>query len=95
MKTKKIASRYGVARTITDNGHGLFTVEGDARYYRVGSTEDGTGIAYFDPEGGPFIHVGTDMDEFGGKVTDIVVEKAPEGKFKIRLEVEPKYSQWQ
>lgn len=95
MKTKKIASRYGEARTITDNGHGLFTVEGKAHYYRVGATEDNKGIAYFDPEGGPFIHVGAYMDEFGGVVKDIIVEQSTEGNFKIRIEVEPKYSQWQ
>lgn len=79
-------SRYGQKRTIASNGHGIYTVEGDAAYYRVGMTEDNTKIGYFDPEGGPMFHVG---DEFqGGRINEIFVEKAEEGKFKIRLEVE-------
>jgi hypothetical protein len=63
-------------------------MEGDAHYYRVGMNEDNTKIAYFDPEGGPFIAVGSELDRFGGEITDIIVEKdAPEGKFKIRIEI--------
>lgn len=85
---KTVTSRYGDKRTITDNGHGIYTMEGPARYYRVGSSVDGKRIEYFDPEGGPFIQVGADMHEFGGKITDIIVESAPEHYFKIRLEIE-------
>lgn len=81
-------SRYGQSRTITPNGHGIYTMEGDAHYYRVGMNEDNTKIAYFDPEGGPFIAVGSELDRFGGEITDIIVEKdAPKGKFKIRIEI--------
>jgi hypothetical protein len=84
---KKTISRYGDKRTITPNGHGIYTMEGKARYYRVGGDEKK--IEYFDPEGGPFISVGSEWDEFDGKITDIIIESAPEGEFKIRLEVEP------
>ena len=87
-KTNTTSSRYGQKRTLVSNGHGIYTMEGDAHYYRVGMNEDNTKIAYFDPEGGPFISVGSELDRFSGKITDIIVEKAPEGKFKIRLEIE-------
>lgn len=80
------SSRYGDKRKITNNGHNLYTVEGKAHYYRCGMNEANTEIAYFDPEGGPMIHVG---DNHGfGKITSIFVESAPEGQFKVRLEVE-------
>lgn len=85
---KSVTSRYGDKRIITNNGHGIYTMEGNAKYYRVGSSVDGKRIEYFDPEGGPFIHVGVDMEEFGGKISDIIVESAPQGRFKIRVEVE-------
>ena len=88
METKTMQSRYGQSRTITPNGNGIYTMEGDAHYYRVGMSEDNTKIDYFDPEGGPFISVGSELDRFGGKITDIIVEKAPKGKFKIRLEID-------
>lgn len=80
------SSRYGDNRTLTDNGHGIFTITGKALYYRGGMKEDNSGIAYFDPEGGPFIAVG---DNLGfGTITEIIIEKAPENTFKVRLEVE-------
>jgi hypothetical protein len=83
---KKIAnSRYGDRRKVTSNGHGIFTIEGSARYYRVGMNEDNSKISYFDPEGGPMIMVDDDFEH--GKITDIFVENADEGKFKIRIEV--------
>ena len=52
---KTLNSRYGDSRKITDNGHGVWTIEGKAHYYRVGMNDDNTKIGYFDPEGGPFI----------------------------------------
>lgn len=83
---KTTSSRYGDSRTVTNNGHGWFTVEGNARYYRVGMSDDNEEIAYFDPEGGPFIAIG---DQFHGHgiITKICVEKTTKGKFKIRVEV--------
>lgn len=82
----KIAnSRYGDKRKVSSNGHGIFTIEGSAHYYRVGMTEDNSKISYFDPEGGPMIMVGDSFEN--GKITDIFVEKTDEGKFKIRVEV--------
>jgi subtilisin-like proprotein convertase family protein len=47
-----------------------------------------TEIAYFDPEGGPFLHVGDDFDG-RGKILSFVIEKdAPKDHFKVRVEVE-------
>ena len=81
------SSRYGQKRTVTDNGHKVFTIEGEARYIRVGGTnEDNDKVGYFDPEGGPFISLGADLGF--GEIKEIRVE--PSGKdnhFKIRVEV--------
>jgi len=80
-------SRYGDKRTVTSNGHGIYTIEGKSLYYRVGMTDDNSRIGYFDPEGGPFISI--DADYGFGKITEIIVEKtAPKDHFKIRVEVE-------
>jgi hypothetical protein len=49
-------------------------------------SDDNTKVGYFDPEGGPFISVGSDYGF--GKINEIIVEKSPEGNFKIRVEVE-------
>jgi len=79
-------SRYGDSRSVVDNGHGVFTVTGKAHYYRVGMNGENTEIAYFDPEGGPFISVG---DNLGfGKINQIMVEKCEQGSFKIRVQVD-------
>lgn len=86
MATKLPYSRYGDYRSITSNGHGIYTIEGDAHYYRVGMNDDNTKVAYFDPQGGPFYSVGVDYGF--GKINEIFVETAEEGKFKIRVEVE-------
>ena len=84
-----ISSRYGDKRKITNNGHGIFTIEGMAKFWRVGSEPDAKGISYFDPEGGPFIAVGDVWKELGnGKITSIIRESADEGHFKVRVEVE-------
>jgi hypothetical protein len=48
--------------------------------------EDNTEIAYFDPEGGPFITVGSDYGF--GVIKSIRIEPHKEGHFKIRVEVE-------
>jgi hypothetical protein len=80
------SSRYGQRRTVTDNGHGIYTIEGEARYTRAGMSECNTKIGYFDPEGGPFISVGDDLGF--GQISEIRIE--PSGKkdhFKIRVEV--------
>jgi hypothetical protein len=84
--TRFATSRYGDPRTMTHNGHNLYTVEGKAHYYRVGMNEANTEIAYFDPEGGPMIAVGDKIAY--GTIVSIIKETAPEGRFKIRLEVE-------
>ena len=82
----KFNSRYGEKRKITNNGHGLYTIEGKSRYYRVGMNDANTKIAYFDPEGGPFISTGEDYGF--GKIIEIRIESSSEGFFKIRVEVE-------
>ncbi len=79
-------SRYGDARKTTSNGHGMYTIEGKAHYYRVGMNDDNSQIAYFDPEGGPFISVGDDLGF--GRISEIVVEKSKEGSFKIRVQID-------
>lgn len=79
-------SRYGDPRVITDNGHGMWTITGKAHYYRGGMNEANTELAYFDPEGGPYIAVG---DNLGfGSITEIFIEEAPENEFKIRVQTE-------
>lgn len=84
-----ISSRYGDKRKITDNGHGIYTIEGVAKFWRVGSEPGSSGISYFDPEGGPFIGVGDVWKELGnGKIVSIIRESADEGHFKVRVEVE-------
>jgi hypothetical protein len=85
-KNLTLHSRYGDKRTVTANGHGIYTIEGKTHYYRVGMDDDNTKIGYFDPEGGPFISVGSDYGF--GTITEIFVEKSEEGNFKIRVEVE-------
>ncbi len=86
MSIKISPSRYGDKRTVTYNGHGIYTIEGKAHYYRVGASEDNKGIDYFDPEGGPFICVGSDYGF--GTINEIILENAETGKFKIRVEVD-------
>lgn len=86
MSKTSLRSRYGDLRKIIDNGHGLYTIEGKAHYYRVGMNNENTEIAYFDPEGGPFVSVDDDLGF--GVIQSIVVEKdAKEGYFKIRVQV--------
>jgi hypothetical protein len=85
-KNLTLHSRYGDKRTVTPNGHGIYTIEGKTHYYRVGMDDDNTKIGYFDPEGGPFISVGSDYGF--GTITEIFVEKSEQGNFKIRVEVE-------
>jgi hypothetical protein len=84
---KDLMSRYGQVRKVTDNGHGIFTIEGESRYWRAGMSEDNTKVAYVDPEGGPFIHI--DEDYGFGKIREIHIDKsAKENHFKVRVEVE-------
>lgn len=73
MTTTTKTSRYGDPRKTTNHGDGWYTIEGIARYYRVGMNEENTEIDYFDPEGGPFIHVGDLIDN--RKIVSIIVEK--------------------
>ncbi len=90
MKPNNFPSRYGVPRTVTSDGD-HFIFEGEARYYRVGTTPDGSMIAYFDPEGGPFIAVGDRAPEFNNEtIAEIAVEQhESEGYFRIRVRTEP------
>lgn len=83
---KTINSRYGEKRTITNNGHGIFTIEGKAFYTRAGMCENNVKVDYFDPEGGPFIAVGSDLGF--GIINEIHIEKSDKKDFfKIRVEV--------
>ena len=80
-----ITSRYGKKRFITDNGHGVFTIHGEAHYTRVGMNEDNTEIAYFDPDGGPFISVGDNLG-FGEIKSIRIEESGKKDYFKILVE---------
>jgi hypothetical protein len=84
MNTKTYISRYGNTRTLTDNGHGWYTIEGESRYTRGAE-------GMFDAEGGVLngnaLFIGEDYGF--GKILSIAVE--PSGKknhFKVRVEVE-------
>jgi hypothetical protein len=48
--------------------------------------EENTEIAYFDPEGGPFLCIGSDYGF--GVLKSIMVENGKKDHFKIRVEVE-------
>lgn len=79
-------SRYGDKRTLTDNGHGIWTITGKSHFYRGGCHPETGEITFFDPEGGPMIAVG---DNLGfGTIVGIIIEQAPKEHFKVRLEVE-------
>lgn len=88
MKLKKIKSRYGADRTINGHGKGWYTMEGRADFLRAGMTEDNTGVAYLDPEGGPFLHVGDDFEGLGKIVSLLQEDSGKKEFFKIRIEVE-------
>lgn len=81
---RKYMARYGLERFVTDNGHGIFTIEGVSRYIRGAE-------GMFDAEGGVLngnaLFVGEDYGF--GKITSIMVENS--GKkdyFKVCVEVE-------
>jgi hypothetical protein len=81
---RKYMARYGLERFLTDNGHGIYTIEGVSRYNRGAE-------GMFDAEGGVLngnaLFVGEDYGF--GKITSIMVEDS--GKkdyFKVRVEVE-------
>lgn len=88
MTTSDCDSRYGDPRAISYEGNNTYTVSGPARYYRVGMNEANTEIAYFDPEGGPFIAVDDRWAEFDGKrIVHLTVCDASEGHFCVRVQV--------
>ena len=57
-KTSKYYNRYGDEYTFTKQEDGTVLWEGPFDYYRHGINEDGTGLMFIDPSGGPFICVG-------------------------------------
>jgi hypothetical protein len=84
MNTKTYTSRYGNTRTLTNNGHGWYTIEGEALFTRGAE-------GMFDAEGGVLngnaLFVGEDYGF--GKIVSLMVE--PSGKknhFKVRVEVD-------
>jgi hypothetical protein len=84
MKTKTYLSRYGDKRILTENGHGWYTIEGEAHFTR-GSE------GMFDADGGIIngnaLYVGADYGF--GKIISMTIE--PSGKenyFKVRVETE-------
>ena len=83
-KKRKYMARYGLERFVTDNGHGIYTIEGVSRY-----THGAEGL--FDAEGGVLdgnaLYIGEDYGF--GKIIAIYPEASgKEGFFKVRIEVE-------
>ena len=83
-KKRKYMARYGLERFVTDNGHGIFTIEGESHYTRGAE-------GMFDAEGGVLdgnaLFVGSDYGF--GKVASIMVENSgKDNYFKVRVEVE-------
>ena len=83
-KKRKYMARYGLERFVTDNGHGIFTIEGESHYTRGAE-------GMFDAEGGVLdgnaLFVGSDYGF--GKVASIMVENSGKDTyFKVRVEVE-------
>jgi hypothetical protein len=81
---RKYMARYGLERFVTDNGHGIFTIEGESHYTRGAE-------GMFDAEGGVLngnaLFVGSDYGF--GKIVSIMVESSgKENYFKVRVEVE-------
>ena len=81
---RKYMARYGLERFVTDNGHGIFTIEGESHYTRGAE-------GMFDAEGGVLdgnaLFVGSDYGF--GKITSIIVENSgKDNHFKVRVEVE-------
>jgi hypothetical protein len=83
---KKILSRYGEPRYLTDHGGGWFTIEGKSKFYRVGGTPNE--LSYLDFEGGPFLSIDSNYPEFGGTIQELIMEPTEEGFFKVRFRTE-------
>lgn len=77
---KKINSRYGEPRYITDHGGGWFTIEGKSKFYRGGGHPD---LEYLDFEGGPFLQV--DSESEWGIIRELISEPTESGFFKVRF----------
>lgn len=81
---RKYTARYGLERFVTNNGHGIYTIEGESRYTRGAEN-------MFDAEGGVLdgnaLFVGEDYGF--GKIISIMVENSGrDNYFKVRVEVE-------
>lgn len=57
-KPSKYYNRYGDEYVFSQQEDGTVLWEGPFDYYRYGINEDGTGLMFIDPSGGPFISVG-------------------------------------
>lgn len=80
-------SRYGENRYLEKVDENTFYISGDSPFWRIGMNNTNKELDYFDPRGGPFIHVG---DDYGfGKITKIKLsDSGKEDHFKIIVEVE-------
>lgn len=71
METKTFRNRYDLNYKFEElEPHKFEFIIGGANYMRSGVDESGV-IVFFDPEGGPFIHVGDILPEINKKVTAI------------------------
>lgn len=80
-------SRYGENRYLEKIDDYTFAVSGASPFWRIGMNHSDTAVDYFDPRGGPFIHVG---DDYGfGKITKIKLsDSGKDDHFRILVEVE-------
>ena len=84
-KKRKFTVRYGLERFLTDNGHGIYTIEGKGKLAGM------RGEGHYDAEGGVLdgnaLYIGEDYGF--GKIIAIYPEASgKEGFFKVRIEVE-------
>ena len=76
-----VKSRYGILRIFEDDEVDTVILTGESLCTRYGG--DLHNLTYIDLEGGPFIEVGEDLEQyFDDKITRIVTEIIPDEKEK-------------
>jgi hypothetical protein len=64
-------NRYGDLIQLVKQDKNLYLLDGDLDYMRVGFNNDKT-IEFVDPSGGPFMQVGTKLDNFTIETIDSI-----------------------
>lgn len=70
-KKYTVKSRYGEERHFEFYDHGVYFVA-NTRWCRFGHNNAGK-ISFVDPDGGPFVSVGANLNEFGDDFPDFVI----------------------